>query len=83
MQGEQDRRFGPHEVHVGYAVRCWEWRQTLEKGKDAFIFLTLLCAKVCLQFGIFWHLNTTVFAVFFDRTSDMDFGSVRKQKTFW
>lgn len=53
------------------------------KSKDAFSFLTLLCAKVCLQFDIFSRLKITVFAVHFDRTLDMDFGSVRKQKTFW
>lgn len=83
MQGEQGRRLGLHEVHLGHGVRCWEWRQTPEKGKDAFSFLTLLCAKICLQFDIFSRLNTTVFAVFFDTTLDMDFGSVRKQKAFW
>lgn len=81
MQGEQDRRFGLHEVHLGHGVRCWQWRQTLEKGKDAFSSLTLLCAKVYLQFGAFSLLNTNVFAVFFDRTSDFGILSHSESKT--
>lgn len=86
MQGEQDRRFGLREVDLGLDVRCWTWRETLEKSKDAFSFLTLLfspllCVKVCLQFNIFSHLNTIVFAVLLNTTLDITFGSesVRKR----